>query len=880
MRIARPFRRLLPASTSASLLRLAALFLGLYALALTLSPAVRDHSFDGIGELRWSHWLGIIVWAAAFFWLDWRARKQLPNRDPFLIPLAGLLSGWGLMTIWRLQPFFGFRQTVWLALSVSVFVLALRYKDRMLGVLRRYKYLWLLAGFFITALTFLFGINPSGIGPDLWLGGYGLYFQPSELLKLLLVVYLAAYLADRQPLMSGLLPLLAPTALMTGAALLLLMVQHDLGTAWVFIFIYTILIYSAAGKRRVLLASLLILALALVAGYELVGLVHLRIQGWLDPWLDPSGHSYQIVQGLLSMAAGGIFGRGPGMGSPGLVPVAHSDFIYTSIVEESGLVGAIALLMLIALLSLRALRISLNARDAYQRYLAIGISAYFACQSLMIIGGNIRMLPLTGVTLPFVSYGGSSLLISFIALLLLCLVSNETANRSAPVLRARPTLIITIGLLSVFGIAALISGWWGVARGPDLLTRNDNARRALSDQYVPRGALLDRNGQALSETMGLPGEYTRHYLYPQLGNILGYSDAKFGQSALEDGLDPILRGEQFQPTLTLWSNHILYGQPAPGLDVRLGLDLDLELQATQLLNGEHGGAVLLDAASGEILALASQPGFSADEIEQDWASLLAAKDSPLIDRAVQGAYPPGTALGPFLLAATRDQDLLPDPPSDTDYTFKGQVLKCLKNPSDPQNWDELIGSACPGANAELGLALGEDGLLTLFSNLGFYHAPSVALEIHSQSMPASIARPGEAGAGEGDLLVSPLQMALAAASLSNYGQVPSARLALAVQDVRGGWRDLPAADEVQRQLSSVLALTMANKLASKRLPIWELTAQAVTAEGKIITWYVAGSLPDNRSDGKRRVVVVVLEGNNPSLARTIGQKLLIRALGL
>src|SRR5690606_28097595 len=163
--------------------------------------------------------------------------------------------------------------------------------------------------------------------------------------------------------------------------------------------------------------------------YELVGLVHARIDSWLNPWVDPTNRSYQIVQALMAIAAGGMFGRGPGLGSPGFVPVAHSDFIYTSIVEESGLLGAIALLALVAFLVVRALRISLHARDAYQRYLAIGLAAYIASQSLLIIGGNIRMLPLTGVTLPFVSYGGSSMLISFFALLLLTLVSHDGVHR-------------------------------------------------------------------------------------------------------------------------------------------------------------------------------------------------------------------------------------------------------------------------------------------------------------------------------------------------------------------------------------------------------------------------------------------------------------------
>jgi cell division protein FtsW (lipid II flippase) len=171
-----------------------------------------------------------------------------------------------------------------------------------------------------------------------------------------------------------------------------------------------------------------------------------------------------------------LFGLGPGMGNPGVVPVAHSDFIYTSIVEETGLAGAIALLAIVTMLCIRALRISLRARDAYQRYLAIGLSAYLASQSLLIIGGNIRMLPLTGVTLPFVSYGGSSLLASFLALLLLCLISDQGANNPAPVVQTRSTTLIAGIILVAFATAALVTGWWSIVRGPDLLTRPDNVR--------------------------------------------------------------------------------------------------------------------------------------------------------------------------------------------------------------------------------------------------------------------------------------------------------------------------------------------------------------------------------------------------------------------
>ncbi|MEX2162070.1 MAG: FtsW/RodA/SpoVE family cell cycle protein [Anaerolineales bacterium] len=469
MKISQPFRRLLHASVPASLLGLAALFLTIYAVALTLSPIVRDQVFSGLAQLRWEHWLGLAAWAGSFAILHRQVRKHFPNRDILLLPLVALLSGWGLLTIWRLTLEFGFRQSLWISVCSALFILALRFKDHILPTLRRYKYVVLLAGFAITALTIFLGTNPSGIEPRLWLGCCGLYFQPSEVLKLLLIIYLAAYLADRQPLTSGWLPLLMPTALMTGTALLLLLGQHDLGTAWVFIFIYMVMIFAVAGKRRVLVASLFILAVALFAGYELVGLVHQRVEIWINPWADPSGSGYQIVQGLLAVASGGTLGTGPGLGDPGIVPVAHSDFIYTSIVEETGLVGAIALLLLICLLCLRALRISLQARDSYQRYLAIGLAAYLASQSILIIGGNIRLLPLTGVTLPFVSYGGSSLLASFFALLLLCLISNDSANRAAPLTNPRPTLVIARVFLAAFGAAALLTGWWNVVRGPDLI---------------------------------------------------------------------------------------------------------------------------------------------------------------------------------------------------------------------------------------------------------------------------------------------------------------------------------------------------------------------------------------------------------------------------
>src|SRR3972149_5368057 len=256
------------------LLRYAAAFLLLFSIILTLSPAVREHSFAA--EYRWPHWLGMGAWLLVFPIAHRVTSQMLPERDPYLLPAAALLSGWGLLTVWRLDPDFGLRQMIWLAISVGVFLLGLRLPDD-LGFLRRYKYLLLGGGFLLTALTLLFGANPGGLGPRLWLGCCGIYFQPPEPLKLLLVVYLAAYLADRLPIRLSFFPLFLPTIFIVGLALLLLLVQRDMGTASIFILLYSTILYLATGRRRVLLGTVTAMLLAGLIGYFFIGIIKIRV---------------------------------------------------------------------------------------------------------------------------------------------------------------------------------------------------------------------------------------------------------------------------------------------------------------------------------------------------------------------------------------------------------------------------------------------------------------------------------------------------------------------------------------------------------------------------------------------------------------------------
>jgi len=864
------------------LLILATLFMLVYAAALSLAPAVRARSWPV--DLRWQHWIGVAAWLAFIRLLENWLNRRLERHDPYLLPLTGLLMGWGLLTIYRLWPAAGLRQSAWFIAGAAMLGVGLFRLAPDLSSLRRYKYVWLTSGLLLTGLTLWLGTNPLGYGPRMWLGCCGIYLQPSEPLKLLLVIYLAAYLGEpRATLPAGqhpnrrvLMGLLAPTLVMTGLALGLLLVQRDLGTATIFLFLYTTIIYLSTGRRIAPVTGALVISAAGVAGMLLFDLVRLRMDAWLNPWLDPSGRSYQIVQSLLAIANGGVFGRGPGLGNPGLVPVPHSDFIFAAIVEETGLVGGLGLLALLALLSGRGLQIALHAPDPFRRLLAGGLTAYIGGQSVLIIGGNLRLLPLTGVTLPFVSYGGSSLLTSLVAVLLLILISSQPTVRLVAQSASRPYLHLGTLILAGLAGAALVLGWWAVVRGPDLLGRTDNARRVISDRNVERGALLDRNLNPINETEGESGSYLRVTRYPQLSAVVGYTNPVYGQSGLEASLDPYLRGLQGNPGLTIWWNHLVYGEPPPGLDVRLSLDLALQTLADASLGEQRGAAVLLDALSGEILALASHPTFDSNQLEAQWETLIGDPTKPLINRAVQGSYLPGTSLAPFFLAQAAAAGDLPE------RSLVGSTRDCALAPGAlPEGeaaWGTRVAAGCPDAQLALVETLEPAQRLNLLNSLGFFSPPEIGLEAFSSTSLAAWPEDDREALGTGTLQISPLQLARAAAALTNAGSLPALSLATGVNTPQAGWVLLPPAATAANALPAGGTQRAARLLALPEQLVWEASGLAPLGEAGMVAWYLGGTLPENASAA--RVVVVLLEESPAVAAQQAGRALLSAALNI
>ena len=269
------------------------------------------------------------------------------------------------------------------------------------------------------------------------------------------------------------------------------------------------------------------------------------------------------------------------------------------------MVGSIALISLYTILLYRGIQIALRTSNRYYRFLASGITIYLTFQTILIIGGNIRLLPITGVTLPLLSYGGSSLITTSLAVCFMLKISDSSQD----IRHQTHELIPFRNGAALFSIAlillAVVTGWWAIIRSDDLQHRPDNGRRIIASRYVQRGSMLDRNGEAITTPSGSAGDYEYELLYEPLSNTIGYFDYTFGINALEEEFDDYLSGRRGYPAFDIWFNYLLYDQPLPGRDIRLTLDLPIQEAVDETFTGLQGSAVIMNAANGEILALSS-----------------------------------------------------------------------------------------------------------------------------------------------------------------------------------------------------------------------------------------------------------------------------------
>jgi peptidoglycan glycosyltransferase len=376
-------------------------------------------------------------------------RKLAPAADGTLLPLAAMLNGLGFVMIVRLAGARGIAdyaqqarvQSMWVTIGLGVFVATL-YFVRDVRIFARYRYVALVLGIASMLLPLAPHIGQSRNGARLWIGLGPLSFEPSEAAKILLVAFFAAYLADKRELLSEgrvrvgrwFLPSprdLGPLLLAWGLALLVLAYEQDIGTSLLFFGVFAAMLYMTTRRSAYLVVTILLLIVGAFLAYKLFGRVRIRVENWTNPWPNAVGSGRQPVQGWYALGSGGIAGTGLGLGQPWQVPLASTDYMFTSIGEELGLVGSIGVLAAFMLFVGGAYRIAVDAVRPFTKLFAAGLATIVGLQSFLIIGGVTRVIPLTGISLPFVSYGGSSLVANFALVAILLRISDDTVQSTA-----------------------------------------------------------------------------------------------------------------------------------------------------------------------------------------------------------------------------------------------------------------------------------------------------------------------------------------------------------------------------------------------------------------------------------------------------------------
>ena len=655
---------------------------------------------------------------AAFAAAHIGVRIFAPGADPAILPVVFTLSGIGITFVTRLQPDASLGQVIFLFLGVALMVGTLAVVKN-LEVIKRYKYVLGIAGIILLVLPMFIGTEIYG--SKLWIKIGGFQFQPGEFAKVLIVLFLAGYLAENRELLSisnrtvlGIkfprLRLLYPLFIVWGVCLLVVAFERDLGSALLFYTIFLIMLYVATGRVSYVIIGLALLAVGAFGMYQIMSHVQVRVAIWLDPFSDAQNLGYQIVQSLFSLADGGLAGVGIGKGMADIIPVVASDMIFAAIGEEMGLLGGSAVLLLFMLFAVRGLTTAARAKSDLAAFSAAGLTAAISFQAFTIVGGVTKLIPLTGVTLPFMSQGGSSLLASFVIVALLLRAGDEPTGRSTEIANTstdlatagyrttvrgshmrRPALDTPeSGLLgrvalanrltrTVFLFTALFAVLIGnityiqVIKASEYQDMPSNNHTINKARYIKRGSIITADGLTLAESVQqADGTYARSYPNGNLAaHAVGYYSQQYGTMGIENTQNDTLTGSK---DYSSWQNALnsLAGISEPGNSVQLTIDSRIQRAAEQALAGRVGAIVALDPRSGAVLAWASAPTFDNTNIQAaiEAANASGGADTSMYDRATLALYTPGSTFKVLTLASALENGLAT---LDTTYDSPGRM---------------------------------------------------------------------------------------------------------------------------------------------------------------------------------------------------------------
>ena len=661
---------------------------------------------------------------AAFTAAHIAARIFAPGADPAILPVVFLLSGIGITFVTRLAPSLAMSQLIILFASIALMIITLALVKN-LDIVKRYKYTFGAIGILLLILPMFIGTEIYG--SKLWIRIGSFTIQPGEFAKIFIVLFLAGYLSENRELLSisshsilgfkvPRLRLLTPLFLVWGVCLLVVIFERDLGSALLFYTIFLMMLYAATGRVSYVVIGFFLLGVGAVGAYHFLSHVQVRFQVWLNPFADAQNKGYQIVQSLYSLADGGLFGVGVGKGLAKLIPIVESDFIFSAIGEEMGLLGGAAVLLGFMLFAVRGLTTAARAKSDLAAFTATGLTAAISFQAFLIVGGVTKLIPLTGVTLPFMSQGGSSLLASFIIVALLMRAGDEATGRSVelagtgistalpdsavagastskngtrfftgstgtaagsharPNSRMRRRLLdtpesgvlgrvalakrLTVTVFVFTGLFAILIGnltYVQVFQAKNIQNMSSNNHTIMRAAYVKRGSIITSDGVTLAESVqNADGTYSRSYPNGNLAaHTVGYYSTQYGSTGIEASMNETLTGSR---DYSSWKNAVnsLAGITQPGNTVKLTINSSIQQAAEQALAGKKGAIVVLDPRTGAVLAKASAPSYDNSNIDELMGENSNAAEGSLVDRTTQSLYTPGSTFKVVTLAAALD----------------------------------------------------------------------------------------------------------------------------------------------------------------------------------------------------------------------------------
>ena len=871
---------------------------------------------------------------AAFVVAHLAVRKLAPGADPAILPITFALSGIGIAFVTRLRPELAVGQLMWLFVGVAFLVLALLFV-RNLDRLARYKYTLMLVGFILLLSPLIPFIGQEIYGSRIWLSIGPFSFQPGELAKIAIVLFLAGYLAANREMLSVFtwrvgpfnLPdirTLLPLLLMWLISIGIVAFEKDLGSALVFFFVFLVMLYVASGKKTYVIAGVLMMAIGAVGLYFVFDHIQVRVATWLDPFADAQNTGYQLVQTIYSLADGGLFGVGIGRGLADQIPVVESDFIFAAIGEETGLLGAAGLLLLYLCLAIRGMATAARAKSDVSSFAAVGLTAIIILQAFIIVGGVTRLIPLTGLTLPFVSQGGSSLLASFISVALLLRAGDEATGvgeemRSATSMLPTASVLgrvalgkrltrTMVGFSVLFALLVANLTLIMVVQADYYQNMAGNNHTLMQESDTERGSISTYDGVVLAESQQTEdGSYERVYPAGDLAShVVGYYSTQYGTSGIEASENETLKGQQ---NYASWTDVInaAAGINTPGNDVRLTINSTIQQAAQDALEGETGAAVVMDPSTGAVLAMASSPTYSAGDVEallEQAASSDGSDDAgQLVNRATQGLYAPGSTFKIVSLATALQNGIASE---DSVYASPGTME--IGNAEVSNFGDESYGditlqrATALSSNTvfgQLGVQIGAQLLVEGAEAFGFNKDLDFELPVVTSLMPdpdemtewetawASAGEPvGEHESPAGPQ-ASVLEMAMVGCAVANNGTIMQPYLVDSVYNANGE-RSYQAqattylqaitsetASRVKEVLKDVVDYGTGTTAAINGVQVAGKTGTAEHPDGDD-GWFVGMANAD--SDTPSVVVAIVLEKNESSAASAKAGDILETAL--